>query len=154
MFDKINKPRKTYYSDIEFRDLIRTVSNNNSRIYFTDVDFVAYAYDNRTRVYKIILEAKRDYQIKNGIYKLQDSDKAVIGLSKILEIPFIFAFYKEGNLRDEDKLTLIWLKDEADVINIEDLTRKNCTKILTVEKFKEFLRRLLREEFEIVWTSV
>lgn len=155
MNDLTNKPRKTEYSDTEFRDLIRQVSDKMSRIYFTDVDFVAYIYDNKTgdRVYKLILEAKRIYQIKEDIYKLQNSDKAVIGLSKILKIPFIFVFYDEGKLSDEDELLLVWLGEEENYINISDFINNKLAKRLKVKKFKEFLRRLSRESFEDVWTS-
>ncbi|MEM4558118.1 MAG: hypothetical protein QXO48_04130 [Desulfurococcaceae archaeon] len=155
MSDLINKPRKTDYSDTEFRDLIRKVSDKMSRIYFTDVDFVAYIYDNRTgdRGYKLILEAKRKYQIKEGVYELQDSDKAVIGLSKRLGIPFVFVFYDQGKLTDEDEVLLVWLEREEDYINIWDFISKNLAKRLKVKEFKVFLRRLSREDFKDVWTS-
>lgn len=155
MNDLTNKPRKTEYSDTEFRDLIRQVSDKMSRIYFTDVDFVAYIYDNKTgdRVYKLILEAKRIYQIKEGIYKLQNSDKAVIGLSKRLRIPFVFVFYDEGKLSDEDELLLVWLGKEENYINISDFINNKLAKRLKVKKFKEFLRRLSKESFKDVWTS-
>lgn len=97
-----NKPRRTDYTDVEFRDMIRSVSDAHRRIYFTDVDFVGYVYSDQKIIYKIILEAKRDYQIENGIYTLVNSDKSVIQIARSLGVPFIFVFYAE-----EDSATAI-----------------------------------------------
>lgn len=113
-----NKPRKTEYIDLELKDMIRTVSDNNTRVYFTDIDFLAYIYINGNRVPIAAIEGKRRYQIKDRKYKLVDSDKLVIDLASNLKVPFTFVFYNEGKLSDDDEVLIILVNSAIDEIDI------------------------------------
>lgn len=147
-----NKPRRTDYTDVEFRDMIRSVSDAHRRIYFTDVDFVGYVYSDQEIIYKIILEAKRDYQIENGIYTLVNSDKSVIQIARSLGVPFIFVFYAEGRLSDRDSVKVIHIRDVVETIKVQEYLQKGDAKQSTVAQLKEFLRELSRGgDFQTAW---
>ncbi|MCS7308335.1 MAG: hypothetical protein NZ526_07290 [Aquificaceae bacterium] len=150
----MNKPRKTNYTDIEFRDMIRGVSDSSQRVYFSDVDFVEYVYKNNTREYVCILEAKRKYQIGKGEYRLVDSDKAVIGLANRLGIPFLFVFYKEGRLKDQEDVLLVWVEEEVELLSVSGALQEGKAVNLSVGKLKEFLRCVGSRPFKDCWREL
>ncbi|MEN3027749.1 MAG: hypothetical protein ABDH29_00635 [Aquificaceae bacterium] len=150
----MNKPRRTDYADTEFRDMIRGVSNERERVYFSDVDFVEYVYENNTRRYVCLLEAKRMYQIREGKYRLVNSDRAIIGLARQLGIPFLFVFYEEEKLTDQDFVLLIWVKEEVELLDLNGASLEGQAVQVRVCELKEFLRCAGYNSFEDCWRKL
>lgn len=133
--------------------MIRTVSTKEMRVYFTDIDFLMYDYQEKEKIrrYLCIIEAKRRYQIKEGIYKLVDSDKTAISVAKTLGVPFLFIFYDQGKLNDDDDVLVIIMPEVADIIYLEEKREKKQAASSKVSKLKAFLRCLKSNSIQDCW---
>ncbi len=112
------------------------MSKGGERIYFTDIDFIAYNFVNNQRRLLIVMEIKRAYMIIEPYednktlnsthfrhedimsrfkkYKVVDSDKTTIEVAKGLNLNFIYIFYDEGSVKDRDYILVVYLHNYQD----------------------------------------
>jgi len=171
------RERRSNYTGLDFAEMLRRVSTDKERIYFTDIDFIAYSYEKGNLNLKIVMEVKRSYMVVEvdldefnfessqcRDYKLVNSDTVAIYIAESLKLPFIYVFYEENRLEDTNRVLLVWLKEYLRSLSKSNgkyilnicLQDRNMVKLCTISKFKDFLRCLTRQNtsYESCWSNL
>ncbi len=176
--------RKSDYTGLDFAEMLRNVSEKGNKVYFTDIDFIAYDFVNNQRRLLAIIETKRAYMVikpyddektLNSVYfnikdvlnrfkeyEVVDSDKTVIEMAKRLNLRFVYVFYDESCVGDNHFILIVRLPNYQNDFHKKnnkeflDIKRLDIKnyKITQIKNFKKFLLCLKSESFDYCWSSL